>query len=142
MLNSPILKLHWIHNACLLAWYIQCLTSVTSKLILRELRYWLPLRQRIHFKILNNMGPSYLSSLLSVATLSRYSPLSCCDGTLLRFPPMKSWKTLGNRAFMFTAPKLWNSLLHDIRTTTSLSCFKIKLKKKNYFLNFFLWLGF
>ena len=113
-------------------------------LILRELRYWLPLRQRIDFrrilitfKILNNMGPSYLSSLLSVATLSRYSPRSCCDGTLLRFPPMKSSKTFGNRAFMFAAPELWNGLLHEIRTTTSLSCFKIKLKK-NYFPKFFL----
>ena len=109
-------------------------------LILRELRYWLPLRQRIDFrrilitfKILNNMGPSYLSSLLSVATLSRYSLRSCCDGTFLHFPPMKSSKTLGNRAFMFAAPELWNSLLHDIRTTTSLSRFKIKLKKKIIF---------
>ena len=93
------------------------------------------------------MGASCLSSLLSVATLSRYSLRSCCDGTLLRFPPMKSSKTLGNRAFMFAAPKLWNSLIHDIRTTTSLSCFKMKLKKKIFsqvlfmtrFLILFIW---
>ena len=38
---------------------------------------------------------------------------------------MKSSKTLGNRAFMFAVPNLWNNLLHDIRTTTSLSCVKI-----------------
>ena len=116
-----------------LAYSVPKIRHVT--LILRELR-WLPLRQRIDFrrilitfKILNNLAPSYLSSLISVATLSRYSLRSCCDGTLLRFPPMKSSKTLGNRALMFAAPKLWNNLLHDIRTTTSLSCFEIKLNK-------------
>ena len=37
---------------------------------------------------------------------------------------MKSSKTLGNRAFMFAVANLWNNLLHDIRTTTSLSCVK------------------
>ena len=112
-------------------------------LILRESQ-WLPLRQRIvfgriliTFKILNNLAPSYLSSLISVATLSRYSLCSCCDGTLLRFPPMKSSKTLGNCAFMFAAPKLLNNLLHNIRTTTSLSCFEIKLNKI-YFPTFFM----
>ena len=47
---------------------------------------------------------------------------------------------------MFAAPKLWNILLHDIRTTTSLSCFKIKVKKKisqvlfmTRFLILFIW---
>ena len=111
-------------------------------LILRESQ-WLPLRQRIDFrrilitfKILNNLAPSYLSSLISVATLSRYSLRSCCDGTFLRFPPMKSSKTLGNCAFMFAAPKLLNNLRHNIRTTTSLSCFEIKLNKI-YFPTFF-----
>ena len=83
----------------------------------------------IAFKILNNMAPSYLSSLICIATPSRYSLRSACDGALLRSSsPVKSSKTLGDRAFVLAAPKLWNSLPKDIRTTTSLSSFKIKLK--------------
>ena len=90
------------------------------------------------------MAPSYLSSLICVATPSCYSLCSTWNGTLLRFPLVKSSKTLGDRAFMLAAPKLWNSLLLDIRTTMSLSSFKIKLKSflfvqvfQAYVLNFY-----
>ena len=125
MLSSLILKpLNSKRERARLVYLVPKICHVT--LILRE-SLWLPLRQRINFrrilitfKILSNLAPSYLSSLISVATLSRYSLCSCCEGTLLRFPPMKPSKTLGNCAFMFAALKLLNNLLHDIRTTTSL----------------------
>ena len=131
--NSLILKLQRIQNACArLVYSVPKFCHVTP--ILRDL-HWPTVRQRIDFKIilitfkiLNNMAPSYLSSLICIATPSRYSLRSSCDGTLLRFPPMKSSKTLGDRAFMFAAPKLWNSLPRDIRTTMNLSTFKMKLK--------------
>ena len=116
LLNSLILKLQRIQNAC-----ARMVCSVPKFYhftpILRDL-HWLPVRQRIDFKIilitfkiLNNMAPSYLSltSLICVATPSRYSLRSSCNRTLLRFPPMKS-KTFGDRAVMFAAPKLWNNL--------------------------------
>ena len=102
--------------------------------ILRDF-HWLPVWERddvkmilITFKILNNIAPSYLSSLICVATPSRCSLRSSCDGILLRFPPMKSSKTLRDRAFTFAAQMLWNSLLRDIRTTINPLTFKMKLK--------------
>ena len=87
------------------------------------------------------MALSYsLSSLVCVAKPSRYSFRSSCDGTLLRFPPMKSSKTLGDRVFMFAAPKLWNSLPRDIRSKMNPSTFKMKLKTF-LFSQVFSWLG-
>ena len=70
LLNSLTLKLQRIQQACAHLVY-----SVT-KFCLRDL-HWLPVRQLIDFKIilitfkiLNNMAPSYLSSLICVATPS------------------------------------------------------------------------
>ena len=120
--NSLILELQRIQNSCaLLVYSAPKFCHVTP--ILRDL-HWVPVRQRVDlrmilitFKILNNMAPYYLSSLICVATPSPYSLRSSCDGILLRFPPMKSSKTLRNRAFMFAAQKLRSSLPRDIRTT-------------------------
>ena len=106
LLNSLTLKLQRIQKSC------AHLVYSVPKFRLRDL-HWLPVRQLIDFKIilitfkiLNNMATSYLSSLICVATPSRYSLRSSCDGTLFRFPPMKSSKTLGDCTFMFAAPKL------------------------------------
>ena len=131
--NSLISKLQRIQNvyACLL-YSVPKFCHVMP--ILRDL-HWLPVRQRmdfkiilIIFKILNNMAPSYLSSLICVTTPSCYSLHSSCDGTFLCFPLVKSSKTLGDCAFMFAAPKLWNSLPCNIRMTMNLLTFKMKLK--------------
>ena len=99
--NSLILKLQGIQNACArLVNSVPKFCHVTP--ILRDFFHWLPVRRNIHFKrilitfkTLNNMAPSFFSYL--------------CDGSLLRFPPVKSSKTLDNCAIMFTAPKLWNN---------------------------------
>ena len=94
------------------------------------------------------MAPSHFSSLICVATPSLYSLRSSCDVTLLRFPPMKSSKTLWDRAFMFAAPRLWNSLPRDIRATINLSV-TLKMKLKTFLfsqvfhdqvLNFYLYI--
>ena len=50
------------------------------------------------------------------------------NGILLTFPSSKSKKTLGDHAFMFVAPKLWNALPIDMRTTNTVESFKCKLK--------------
>lgn len=76
--------------------------------------HWLPVRQCIDFKIINNMAHFYLSSLICVVTPSYYSLRSVFDGTLLGFPPMKSSKIVEDCSFMFAAPKLWNNLPWDI----------------------------
>ena len=122
--NSLILKLQRTQNACAcIAWFIECLQFCHVRPILRDL-HWLNVRQRVDFKIIL-MALSYsLSSLVCVAKPSRYSLRSSCDRTLLRFPPKKSPKTLRDRAFMFAAPKLWNSLRSNMNPST----FKMKLK--------------
>ena len=44
-------------------------------------------------------------------------------------PPMiKTSPTLGDRAFIAAAPKLWNALPYDVRSTSNFSTFKQKLK--------------
>ena len=99
--NSLILKLQGIQNACArLVNSVPKFCHVTP--ILPDL-HWLPVRRNIHFKrilitfkTLNNVAPCFFSYL--------------CDGSLLRFSPVKSSKTLGNCAIMFTTPKLWNNL--------------------------------
>ena len=48
--------------------------------------------------------------------------------TLLSYPNIKPKATLGERAFVLAAPKLWNALLRLIRESTSVDTFKRKLK--------------
>ena len=50
------------------------------------------------------------------------------DSTLLSYPNIKPKATLGERAFVFAAPKLWNALPRLIRESTSIGTFKGKVK--------------
>ena len=99
--------------------------------LLKEL-HWLLVQERIVFKILlitykalNNLSPSYISSLLN-----RYIPsrsLRSSSKSLLQVP-RSNLKSYGDRAFSVCAPKLWNSLPDDIKFSTSITIFKTKLK--------------
>jgi hypothetical protein len=93
--------------------------------------HWLPVVQRcafkralLTFKVIHGLAPSYLCDLI------RYNSSSCdlrsISDVLLEVPKFKS--CLGSRAFVFSAPKLWNSLPYDVRTCASLTIFKSKLK--------------
>jgi len=53
---------------------------------------------------------------------------SCNGNTLLSYPNIKPMATLGERALVFAAPKLWNALPRTIRESTSSDTFKRKLK--------------
>ena len=79
--------------------------------LLMEL-YWLPVKLRIQFKIVlivfkifKGFAPSYLSSLITRKPESRYN----LRNSRLSYPSFKSKATLGDRVFMFAAPKLWNN---------------------------------
>ena len=48
---------------------------------------------------------------------------------MLKFP-IKPKATLGERAFVFSTPKLWNALPRLIRESTSVDTFKRKLKTR------------
>ena len=102
--------------------------------LLMEL-HWLPIELRIEFKIIlivfkifKGLAPSYLSSLITRKPESRYNLRNSCDKTLVSYPSFKSKATIGDRAFIFAAPKLWNNLPRDIRESSSINSFKSKLK--------------
>ncbi len=92
----------------------------------------LPVKLRVEYKILtlvfkalNNLAPIYLTELLQ--THKSVRPLrSRFLGTLSM--PRSRLKHRGDRAFVIVGPTLWNNLPVAIRTTTSLSIFKVMLK--------------
>ena len=100
--------------------------------ILHDL-HWLPVRQRIVykmllivFKIVHKLdAPEYLASLLSPHAPAR--ALRSSDITAhLSVPRAK--KAVGERAFSRAAPRLWNSLNGSLRQEQSITAFKKALK--------------
>ena len=80
----------------------------------REL-HWLPVRQRVLYKILllayksqHALAPGYLCELISPYVPRR--ALRSADCHLLATRPAPRLKTFGDRAFQVAAPQLWNSL--------------------------------
>ena len=110
--NKLIHRLHIIQNSAaqiITRW--KSTDPVTSLLI--EL-HWLPVLQRINFKIelmtfkaLHNLSPVYIIDLLQIDTPS-CSLWSSSAG--LRALPVLSLTTTGAMAFSYAAPKLWTSL--------------------------------
>lgn len=94
--------------------------------------HWLPVEQRIEFKILlltfkalNNAAPLYLCELVEPYVPSR--SLRSSSLNLLTKGSFKL-KTYGRRAFSNAAPELWNSLPTNIRLCNTVSSFKRELK--------------
>ena len=94
--------------------------------------HWLPIKQRIVFKILvttyktlNGLAPGYITDLLD-----RYVPLQSLRSSnqLLLKVPSTNTVSFGDRAFSVAAPKLWNSVPYEIRSAKSVNQFKSKLK--------------
>ena len=128
--QNQIQRLQYVQNsAARLLTGTRKYNSITP--ILREL-HWIPVAERIHFKILlltfkslNGMAPFYLRELLSPYILSRTLRSSSKSSLVI---PRCNLKTYGQRAFSYTAPVLWNSLPEDMRSCKSLTTFKTKLK--------------
>ena len=71
------------------------------------------------------MAPAYLANLVC-----RYNPgrkLRSASKHLLK-PPKVNLKSYGERSFQFAAPTLWNTLPEDIKRSSSLDSFKVRLK--------------
>ena len=129
--STTLQKLQYVQNSA-----ARLLTRTRSRdhitPVLRQL-HWLPIQQRIHFKILlntykalHNLAPSYLTDLLL-----RHSPtrrLRSADHNLLTPITKTKYRTVGDRAFAIAAPTLWNSLPLSIRNSDSLTSFKSQLK--------------
>ena len=107
--------------------------------LLREL-HWLPVEQRIIFKMLfftfkalNNLCPSYISDLLE--TYKPTMSLRSSSRNLLVIPRSRL-KSHGDRAFSVSAPKLWNDIPETIKCSVDLNAFKRNLQTylfKRYF---------
>ena len=104
--------------------------------ILRDTLHWLPVEQRIHFKILlltykafHGIAPSYLSELISVYTPPRTGLRTgnVRPENQLQVVSART-KTYGERAFAVAAPLLWNALPDHIRKSPSVAQFKSDLK--------------
>jgi len=94
--------------------------------------HWLPIEQRIDYKVLlltfkalNGLAPQYMSDLITTYTPSR-SLRSQNTGTLV--VPRIDKITAGGRAFSYRAPLLWNKLPINIRTSDTVTIFKLGLK--------------
>ena len=101
--------------------------------ILYEL-HWLPVTFRKEFKVIvithkaiYGTAPNYLSSLVNFKPNSSYS-LRSNNKYLLSNPNFRTLHTLGDRAFVAAAPKLWNNLPLDLRCTSDFQVFKRNLK--------------
>ena len=98
--------------------------------VLRSL-HWLPVCQRIDFKILllvykalNGLGPKYITDLLTNYEPSR--PLRSSGTGLLTVPRVRTKH--GEAAFSYYAPYIWNKLPETCRSAATLSSFKSRLK--------------
>ena len=98
--------------------------------VLRKL-HWLPIKQRINFKILvlaykslRDMAPLYISELITHLEL-RSGLRSATRGQLEQPRSSSCW---GDRAFSHAAPFLWNKLPFAIKEKPTLSSFKSSLK--------------
>ena len=121
--------------ACLVLRRTKC---DSAKACLAKL-HWLPIRQRITFKIcvltyklLHGQGPDYLRDFLHYKhNTSNRSLRSTTDQSLLVIPRTKC-KTFTTRSFSVAAPTLWNNLPKGIRESNSLLSFKRDLKTHLY----------
>ena len=122
---------------------LQLIQNQAAKLILRKKKFdsvtpllkslhWLPVKYRLDFKILlltykclNGHAPEYLSELLQSYMPSRTLRSSSKD--LLKEPSYRT-SSYGKRAFSVIAPRLWNSLPMEIRSSPSVASFKRSLK--------------
>ena len=94
--------------------------------------HWLPVQQRIVYKLLlltfralNQLAPSYISDLLTPYQPTRN--LRSGSQLLLNVKPA-NMKSFGHRAFIHSAPNLWNELPINIRKCKSIDSFKRELK--------------
>lgn len=94
--------------------------------------HWLPIEFRIKFKTLlltykaiNGMAPSYLQEAIVPYQPNR-ALRSLNAGHLVI--PRVSKSTVGNRAFSYQAPVLWNQLPAHVKEADTVSTFKTRLK--------------
>ena len=129
MSESNVQKLQTIQNK------LACVVSGGSRLwsskeMLMTL-HWLPVRIRIKYKLAVltykafNMGQTvYLRDELSI-----YEPVRALrsSGTFQLWVPPTS-TNIGRRAFRYSAPDIWNTLPHEMRSASCIGTFRRSIK--------------
>jgi hypothetical protein len=129
---------------------LQRVQNACAKVIMRRRKYdhvtpllkelhWLPMDMRIRYKVLmltfkclHGLAPQYLVDLITPYRPGRQ--LRSADQLLLVQPRART--RLGERAFSYAGPHLWNGLPLTLRQCRTLSTFKVSLKThlfKDYF---------
>ena len=118
---------------------IFCAGKRDSPSPLMDTLHWLPIRERIKFKIcmyvfkcLQGNAPEYLTDFISHKPKLTTGPItrSSTDNTLLMAHVGKN--RVGDKSFYVSAPLLWNSLPRNIREACTLPSFKKVLKSHFY----------
>ena len=108
--------------------------------VLRDVLHWLPVRQRIEYKIallvfkcLHGIGPAYLSEwCTSLSATNAHHQLRSISHSDLHQPRTRT-HCYGPRSFRSSSPSVWNSLPPALRGySLSLSQFKADLKRYLY----------
>ena len=125
---------------------LQCIQNAAARLITRTRKFdhvspvlrdlhWLPVRQRIIFKVatlvfkcLHGLAPSYLTEYCTpVSTIEGRRHLRSATTQLLFVPSYRT--TFGSRSFAVSGPTVWNNLPATLRTYDySVAAFRKKLK--------------
>ena len=99
--------------------------------------HWLPIQERILFKILvfvykclNHSAPEYLAGNLHLHIPTRTGLRSSSDTTRLdEYRLFHGYlQSAADRSFYYTAPELWNKLPEALRSSCTLEIFKKELK--------------
>ena len=110
--------------------------------VLHEL-HWLPVASRIKYKLLivtfkalRTGTPGYLSNLLVKQKITKRTRSQSIDAPDRLIVPLYSGERSAGTSYSVAAPKLWNSLPANIRSSRSLDTFKKHLKT-HYFKEHF-----
>ena len=96
--------------------------------------HFLPVRYRIKYKIcvtvykcINNLAPTYLSSMISLRTPNVHQLRLDNDFFLLSTPPTPNLSKT-EAAFSYSSPRIWNELSYKLRSMSTIEAFKKSLK--------------
>ena len=100
--------------------------------------HWLPLKQRIHFKILlftfkaiHGIAPTYIQNLVSLKSQGAYN-LRSSGGICLASSTFRTKVALGDRSFQVAAPKLWNALPRELRDIPKLHIYTFAILRRSF----------
>ena len=105
--------------------------------------HWLPVASKIKYKLLivtfkalRTGTPGYLSDLLVKQKITKRTRSQSIDAPDRLIVPLYSGERSAGTSYSVAAPKLWNSLPANIRSSRSLDTFKKHLKT-HYFKEHF-----